>query len=550
MSEYHRRKKRHRKKKISRARLRRRRLLVGIFVVIAGITVAIVYGLMHHYVGKFPADKICDNIYIGDVNVSGMTQEEAKQEMQQHLAQSRTKVITLQVEGKSAEATLEELGLGYKGLDKTVHRAVNYGKEGSTWSRFRKLRKLSKEKLVLKEEFILNAEKTGTVLAERAVPLADHAEDALIERSGNGFLITPEKEGKTVDIDGSVSGLEKVLNDEWKHEDTSFEVALEKEEPKITEEDLQTIQDELGTFSTDAGGGDRWQNLKTGVDYLDGTVLMPGEELSVHDRTSPYDAEHGYVEAGAYESGQVVSSYGGGICQVSTTLYNAALYAELEIIERYPHSMLVSYVSPSRDAAIGGDVLDFVFRNSYDTPIYIVGEIDSANQLRFTIYGRETRDPGRKVEFESETLSTEEYGITYKEDPEAELGSMTYAGSPHTGKEAQLWKIVYQDGVEVSRDVINTSSYAKSDQIIKVGTSSKNAQASALVRAAIATQDQTKINEAISQAGRLGQSGGNEATGGTEETGTTGGNGPADETDEASGQEEAADAGEEEQEMQ
>ena len=88
---------------------------------------------------------------------------------------------------------------------------------------------------------------------------------------------------------------------------------------------------------------------------------MPGEQISVHDVTAPYDEEHGYVQAGSYENGQVVDTYGGGICQVSTTLYNAVLFSELKVVKRYPHSMLVSYVPPSRDAAIAGDTKDFVF---------------------------------------------------------------------------------------------------------------------------------------------------------------------------------------------
>ena len=96
---------------------------------------------------------------------------------------------------------------------------------------------------------------------------------------------------------------------------------------------------------------------------------MPGEQISVHDVTAPYDEEHGYVQAGSYENGQVVDTYGGGICQVSTTLYNAVLFSELKVVKRYPHSMLVSYVPPSRDAAIAGDTKDFVFENNYDTPI-------------------------------------------------------------------------------------------------------------------------------------------------------------------------------------
>ena len=134
-----------------------------------------------------------------------------------------------------------------------------------------------------------------------------------------------------------------------------------EEQPSSDRGGLSTIQDELGSFSTDAGGGERWKNLKNGVEKLNGTVVMPGEQISVHDVTAPYDEEHGYVQAGSYENGQVVDTYGGGICQVSTTLYNAVLFSELKVVKRYPHSMLVSYVPPSRDAAIAGDTKDFVF---------------------------------------------------------------------------------------------------------------------------------------------------------------------------------------------
>lgn len=498
--EYRRQKTKRKRKKISRARQKRRKVLAG---VCALFILAATYGILHHYVGKFPEDKICDNIFIGDADVSGMTRGEAKKALQQHLSEDKTKTVTMKVGDSSANATLEELGLVYQNIDKTIQKAVDYGKKGSIWGRYRKLKRLSKERLTLAENLVLDEEKAGAVITERAVSLADHAVDATITKSAGGFQVTKEQEGKTVNIESSISEVENALNQKWQHEDLSVQMVLEKEKPKVTKADLQTIQDELGTFSTDAGGGVRWQNLKTGVEHLNGKVLMPGEELSVHAETAPYDAEHGYVEAGSYENGQVVDSFGGGICQVSTTLYNAVLFAELEVVERYPHSMLVNYVPPSRDAAIAGDYLDFVFKNSYDTPVYIFAEIDGTNQLRFTIYGKETRDPGRSVDFESETLTTEDYGTTYKEDAEAPLGSISYVGSPHTGKTAQLWKIVYQDGAEVSRDVINCSTYEKSDQIIKVGTASENAEVAALVRAAIASQDQGKINEAIAQAAQM-----------------------------------------------
>ena len=198
-----------------------------------------------------------------------------------------------------------------------------------------------------------------------------------------------------------------------------------------------------------------------------------------------------------------MDSYGGGICQVSTTLYNALLYSEVEITKRYPHSMLVNYVEPSRDAAIAGDAKDLRFKNNYDTPIYIHGEIDDNNQLTFAIYGKETRPENREIKLVSETTKTEEYSVTYKTNSEAAIGSMEYTGSPHTGKTARLWKVIYEDGEEVGKEQINDSYYKKSDQIIEVGTKSDNPEASALVKNAVATQDGDKINAAIAQAAAI-----------------------------------------------
>lgn len=116
------------------------------------------------------------------------------------------------------------------------------------------------------------------------------------------------------------------------------------------------------------------------------------------------------------------------------------------------------------------------------------------------IYGKETRPENRSVQFESETLSTENYGVTYKAVSNRSFGEMAYTGSPHTGREARLWKVVYEGGAEVSRDIFNTSSYAKSDQIVEVGTAGGSAEAVSALEAAIASQDADAINNAI-QAG-------------------------------------------------
>lgn len=463
--------------------------------------IGIVYGVMYSYVNQYPENRILDHVFIGTQDVSGMTKKEAVQAIQSHHEEHLNYKVTMKVGEESAQATLAELGLEHRDVDQLVESAMDYGKKGPIAMRLMKIRGLEKEPYVVKEVMKLDEKKAEAVIKERAVPLAARAEDAYVERTGDGdFQVVDEKEGYTVTVEASIQKIDQYIEKTWDHSDFEIEMELKKEEPKIKAADLSTIEDELGSFSTDAGGGERWQNLSTGVSKLNGTILMPGESLSVCDATAPYDAEHGYVEAGSYENGQVVDSFGGGICQVSTTLYNAVLYAELQVEKRYPHSMLVNYVKPSRDAAIAEGILDFVFTNNYDTPIYIFGEIDDANQMRFAIYGKDTRPEGRTVEYESETLETEDYGVTYQEDPDAPLGSMQYSGSPHTGVTAQLWKVVYQDGVEESREVINHSQYSKSDQIILVGTKSDDPNKSALVRSAISTQSASQISAATAQA--------------------------------------------------
>ena len=161
---------------------------------------------------KFPQDVVCENIYIGTMNASGMTREEVLKGMEAHLKEDQAKTVTLKVGKESAEATLEEFGIYYRDMEKTADKAVSYGKDGGVFSRYLKLRKLKKEKLVLDEKITVNEEKGEAILKERAVPIADHAKDAAISRTGTGFSIEAEQEGTTVDVAKSLTALEEYLN--------------------------------------------------------------------------------------------------------------------------------------------------------------------------------------------------------------------------------------------------------------------------------------------------------------------------------------------------
>ena len=487
------------------SRMRRRRNLcikIGGSVIVLFL---VVYFAMYRYVNKTDAKVIHDHVYIGETDVSGMNEEEAKQALLAKVEEYGEAKATIKVGEESTEATLQELGLSMDNVDKTVKQAISYGKQGSVWKRWNQIRKLKKENKVFDDDFALDTEKMSAVIAEKAQPLEVRAQNATIRHTGNGFEITDEVEGTIIDTNTSIEKLTEYLNTEWDYKDLEFEVIQTVEEPEIRREDLESIQDELGSFYTAAGSGTRVTNIARATELINGTVLMPGETYSVEQATVPYTEENGYVSGSAYENGQVVQNIGGGLCQVSTTLYNAVLYAELEIVTRSAHSMIVTYVEPSRDAAIAEGLKDLQFKNSYDTPILIEGYLDGSNNLWFHIYGKETRPSNRSVEYESETLEVIDYTTKYVADSGLTLGEMNSEGSKINGRVAKLWKVVYEDGKEVSRKVMNNSRYNASELKITVGTYSENSEASALVDNSIKTQDKSQIESAISQAKSLEQ---------------------------------------------
>lgn len=486
-----------------RIRQRNRNVAIAIAMIIILIFVITIVSLWR-YVNKTDKDKISKNIYIGRTDVSGMTEKEAVQAVSDALGDYQTKQLILKVGDQTAGISISELEAAVEDTDKLVKKALEYGKKGNLWTRYRQLKSLKKKSYVIDESFSINQENAKQLIGERVVPLEKQAVNATARYNGAGFDLTDEEEGYTIDIEESIKKIVDYMNKEWDYEDTWIEMVLKTEEPKIKRSDLESIQDELGSYSTEAGYGDRVQNLRRAAELLNGSVIMPGEEFSVEQTTLPYTEENGYVAGSAYENGQIVESIGGGLCQVSTTLYNAVLYAELEVTERSAHSMIVTYVDPSRDAAIAEGVKDFKFVNSYDTPVLIEGYISDANQLEFHIYGKDTRDSGHSVEFESETLEKIDYTTKYVADTESPIGSITKEGSAINGRTARLWKIVYENGQEVSRDVINNSTYKASEVQVKVGTASENADASAVVTNAIGTQDINQINEAVSTALAMG----------------------------------------------
>lgn len=432
---------------------------------------------------------IHSGIYIDHIDVSGMTKEDAEAAVKQHVASLESQEITLKAaDGQSVSVMAGELGMSWAN-PMVVEEACAFGTEGNIVQRYKAERDLEHENKIFPLGLSFDREVLKSVVAEKSGPFNKECVEASLTRVDGGFQIKEGETGLIVDVDASVNEIYDYLTTEWDHESGAVDLIVEVDEPKADKEELSKVKDVLGTFTTSytSSGKARSANVANGCRLVSGRTLMPGEEFSMYEAISPFSEENGYYMAGSYVNGQVVDSLGGGICQVSTTLYNAVLKSELDVTERHNHSMIVNYVDPSADAAIAeSSGKDFRFVNNTEYPVYIEG-VTQDKKITFTIYGVESRPSNREVIYESEVLS--------KTEPETDqiiasssqpIGFIEVSGA-HIGYKAKLWKIVKEDGVEISREEVNSSSYKMTPRTATVGTATTDPEAYNAMLAAIGT---------------------------------------------------------------
>lgn len=438
-------------------------------------------------------DTISEGVYIGNVNVGGMTEDQAKTAVESFMSELMGSTFTMTGPQGSFQATAYDMGVT-SDMDNAIKEALGAGNTGNLIERFKENKQIESGKYVVDMHLGVDRQKTAQLIDSKKPEMDIEAVDNGLTREGGEFVYVEGKAGREINVVESVYAIEQFLREEWDFTHKSIDLVVEDIQPKGSREELESIKDVLGSYSTNFSSSsyERATNVKNGCAKINGAVLYPGQEFSVYDTVNPFTKENGYELAGSYANGTTVESFGGGICQVSTTLYNAAIRAELEITQRYNHSMIVSYVEPSMDAAIAGTYKDFKFVNNYDTPIYIEGYCDGGI-IYFNIYGKETRDPEREISFESETLEKVEPETEIKLDKSIPLGSVSTSQSAHIGYVAQLWKTVTVNGVQESREVFNKSTYKASPKIIVVGTKGAKKQQLAAIKQAVEGKDEEAV---------------------------------------------------------
>lgn len=411
--------------------------------------------------------------------------------------------ITLSIDGNAVETSLKDLGITLD-LKKTEEQIRSVGRKGNIVVRYKELKDAEREGLSL--GFSLQWEEAAavSVLNKICGKYEEPAVDYGLKRENGQFQVIEGKAGYQVSKKEAREAILAELEKTWDGSDITIDLALVETEPKGSGDELAQVKDMLGECTTSyaSSSSSRAKNVERGASLVNGTVLYPGEQCSFYELVAPIELDNGYFMAPSYASGQVVESAGGGICQVSTTLYGSLLQAELEVNERSNHSMIVTYVEPAMDAAIAGTAKDLKFTNNLSAPIYIEGET-GGRKITFRIYGLETRPANRRIEYKSIVLEDKEPTVQLVANWEAGAGSISTIESPHRGCKAKLVKYVYVDEQQVEEKDINSSSYKMTPKKISVGMATDNTALSAALQEAVGANDLDAVQAALGAHGAV-----------------------------------------------
>lgn len=447
----------------------------GIKKIIVACTIVLMFVGATCVFADLSDNTIKTGVKIDNIDVSGMTAKEAKKMIKKSVGDRTGTNVTINVNKEVIKTTLKDLGYEWAN-EEIVDEAIQFGTIGNIVKRYKDNQDLEEKGKSYDIIMDLNKKTLEKRLKELCSKFSLEAKNATLKATGSGFKIIKEKDGIEVDYDKTVNDIYSYINKNWDGEsDIEVTATTKVSKAKYTAEDCEKVSNEpMGsyttTFTTGAAYNNRNANIENGTGKIDGAVLYPGDTYSCNEHLVPWTEDNGWKPAGTYVDGGVEDSLGGGICQVSSTLYNALLKAEIKVVKRYSHSMAVAYVDLAADAALAGDYKDLVFQNDTDAPIYIQGIYNPGGSVKFNIYGHDTRKSSHSVKYESELVSTTPIKEKIKKDASKPKGYSEVTENGHVGYVAKLWKITYENGKKVKKELLHTSTYAMSPKTIVKGT--------------------------------------------------------------------------------
>ena len=445
-------------------------IAIALFAVggVLGLLYAHSYNTLEEMKAAVDVQGFYPGITIDGQDVGGRSYDEVREEIlarQQEEANER--VITVEYGGQSFTLPL----LSSYDTDQVIVEAYNYAKEGELQERYDKVAALREQPLDFATTCVVTADGVDAFVQQVAEAIDVPAKDAAVEKfdpETKTFTFTDEATGLAVDKEQLRQDIETAVAEGTYA--TPIVPTMVETQPTVTKAQLQEQNTLLASFTTETTSStSRNTNIRLCAEAFNGYVVAPGEVFSLNTLTGPRTTDKGYKPAGAIQNGIMVQEPGGGVCQVSTTLFNAVVRAGMEIVERHGHSWPSDYVEIGMDAAIDYPAKDFQFKNVSDAPIYLVSTFED-RQLTVEVYGKPVVEEGVTIDLRSTTDSTIRRGEdTMVYDPSLAPGTTETVRRGRDGKKSTTYIQYIKDGEVIEEKVLFTTTYPAIRAIINYG---------------------------------------------------------------------------------
>lgn len=413
-------------------------------------------------------EKIFAGVSVNGVNLGNKTKVEASEALSKYTEVLRNKVVVVEFKGGSGKFNLSAIDL-QANTASMVDKAFRAGRQGSFLEQWQYRRNMAKNGFEIPFEFSVSKDKLKAVLENMTKGIRVPPRDAKI-------IVTPEE---TIQIVESTSGVGIDINDAYEQllgivkEGDKPEIIITTVDikPSVSSEDVRNmkVNGVVSEFTTNFNIKmvNRTFNVKVAAAAIDGQIIKPGEVFSFNKVVGPRSTEAGYKEAKVIVNNEFVDSLGGGICQVSSTLYNALLKADVEIVQRSPHSLVVKYVPLGQDAAVAFGSKDFQFKNNMPSALVIKTSV-KGNTLTIKLFGDVSLK--KSISVTNNIVKVYPFKIVYKYDPTIPKGRQEVSQKGENGYRVVSKMTVYQNGKVIGQKSLSPSYYKPLDQIILIGT--------------------------------------------------------------------------------
>lgn len=410
-------------------------------------------------------DRIVPGVRVDGIDLSGRTAQEAERLLAPRAEALESTVLFLQAGERTYTVKAKDIGIGAD-VKLAVKNALAAGHSGNLWQMLRERYEIKKTGRTVPLELALDSRKLQGYLAQLAQEINIPPRDAYLAlNEKNEAEPVAGRPGRALAVPESEERIVAAV----KQGGGYVALVVKEVPPKRTLEDLWRlgIRDVVALYTTrfNAGDQDRTYNLKLGAEAINGHIVASGEVFSFNEVVGPRDARQGYREAPVIIKNELVPGIGGGICQVSSTLYNAVLLAGMDPVERSNHSLPSAYVGLGRDATVAYGSIDFKFKNTRPEPV-MLGSRVHGNALTIAIFGTPREE---KVEITTTVQEEIPFPVLFQEDPTLKPGEDKLKQEGKPGYKVVVRRRIWQSGRLVRDEILSRDTYQPQPEVHLVG---------------------------------------------------------------------------------